>query len=477
MTFDKGPPPGERWEGPGTLPAQPNPEQTTTHTSRRQATGTAKSNGDGRASSRSYIEPPPPGRQSPMWAGVTDADLVQAGRCVECCCIITIQGHADYCSRPPQPIPAPRPTRKAAARHSQAKTTGGTAQPDIAMPKIWHAPDLKPAAPTKWLAANRIPRAAVCLLVGDEGIGKSLFWVWIVAAITTGRPLPMFGIPAREPGCVFLVLTEDDWQSTVLPRLEVAGADISKIGVICAEDDGSGAPIFPRDKDLILYAEPAPVLVVIDAWLDTVAPDLKVRDSQDARRALHPFKDLATQTQAAIMLLGHTNRLASPNPRDLYGATATLRQKCRMTLFAMEDDDGQLVIGPEKANMTRLFTASMFGKDSVQYFVPTPENDGTVPNLVFRAESDMTIREHLAERNAAAREQQPTDALSWLAEFLSAGPQASATVLEVAARRGQSEKVTRAAKVKLGAHAKKRGNTWFWCLPQHADRLSGADDE
>ena len=294
---------------------------------------------------------------------------------------------------------------------------------------------LKPAAPTKWLAANRIPRAAVCLLVGDEGIGKSLFWVWIVAAVTTGRALPMFGIPAREPGCVFLVLTEDDWQSTVLPRLKVAGADITNIGVICAEDDGSGAPVFPRDKNLILDADPAPALVMIDAWLDTVAPDLKVRDSQDARRALHPFKDLATQTQAAIMLLGHTNRLSSPNPRDLYGATATLRQKCRMTLFAMEDDDGHLVIGPEKANMTRLFTATMFSKQSVQYFDPTPENDGTVPNLVFHAESDMTIREHIAERNAAAR-QQPTDALSWLAEFLSAGPMASTTVLEAAAQRG-----------------------------------------
>ena len=147
-----------------------------------------------------------------------------------------------------------------------------------------------------------------------------------------------------------------------------------------------------------------------------------------------------------------------------------------MTLFAREDNHAHLDIGPEKANMTRLFTASMSGKESVQYFDATPENDGTVPKLAFHAESDIPIREHLAERNAAAR-QQPTDALSWLAGFLSAGPLASTTVLETAAARGYSEKVTRAAKVKLGAHAKRRGNTWFWCLPQHVDQLGEADDE
>ena len=420
----------------------------------------------------------PRGRQLPMWAKYSDAELVRQGRCVECCCDIAIQGHADDCSQPPQPPPAPPPASPPTPKPRRAakETAKVEEQPVPPMPRLWYARDLKPAKPTKWLAANRIPRGSVSLLVGDEGIGKSLFWVWIVAAVTTGKALPMFGIPKREPGHVILVLTEDDWQAHVLPRLQVAKADTSRVRVFCAEADGSGAPVFPRDNHLIASADPAPVLVVIDAWLDCVAPDLKVRDPQQARLALHPFKDLATRTEAAIMLLAHTNRLASANPRDLYGATATLRQKCRMTLFALEDDDGRLVVGPEKANMTRLFPATMFTKQSVGYFDPTPDNDGTIPNLVFHAESDLTIREHVAERNAAAHEQ-PTEALPWLAEFLSGGPQASTTLLETAKLRGFSEKVTRAAKVKLRAEVKKRGNTWFWCLPHHLDRLPGSDDE
>jgi hypothetical protein len=72
-----------------------------------------------------------------------------------------------------------------------------------------------------------------------EGIGKSLFWVWLVAYITTGTAFPGFGIPAREPGLVVLVLTEDDWSKDVRPRLELAGADLGMIKVICTDTDGS----------------------------------------------------------------------------------------------------------------------------------------------------------------------------------------------------------------------------------------------
>lgn len=118
-------------------------------------------------------------------------------------------------------------------------------------PRVWLATDLRPAAAQRWLVRRRIPAAAVSLLVGDEGIGKSLFWVWIVAAITTGTALPEIGLPARAPGTVVLVLMEDDWASTVLPRLIVAGADITTIIVICEEDDGSGSPLFPNHMGIV----------------------------------------------------------------------------------------------------------------------------------------------------------------------------------------------------------------------------------
>jgi hypothetical protein len=265
------------------------------------------------------------------------------------------------------------------------------------MPRLYRATDLKPAAQPRWLAKNRLQRAAINLLIGDEGIGKSLLWVWIVAAVTTGKALPEFGIPVREPAHVVLVCTEDDWATVVRPRLEVAAADLDMVHVICVEDDGSGAPAFPRDLFLITKADLNPALVVVDAWLDTVPAMLSVRDPQQARQALHPWRELATATDAAVWLLCHTNRVTSANARDRYGATGELRKKARMTLYAQSDDEGRLIVGPEKMNTAAPIPASIFSIRAIQHFTATEDSDGTVPMLVFDGESDRTAREYISD--------------------------------------------------------------------------------
>ncbi len=201
----------------------------------------------------------------------------------------------------------------------KAKDKGKGQETDDRNVRLFRARDLTAAEQPRWLAKGGIPRASVSLLVGDEGIGKSLLWVWVAAAVTTGKPLPEFGIPAREPGRVRLVITEDVWSQTVLPRLEVAGADLDMVDVICEDEDGSGAPVFPDDMEYVT-AEPRPVLVVVDAWLDTVPAKLSVRDPQQARQALHPWKEAATTTDAAVLLLTHTNAWPRPTP-----ATSTER--------------------------------------------------------------------------------------------------------------------------------------------------------
>src|SRR6476469_948339 len=276
----------------------------------------------------------------------------------------------------------------------------GTTKDDS--PKRWSALDLEPAEQPRWLADSRLPRAATCLLLGDEGIGKSLLWVLVVAHVTTGTAFPEVGMPPRSPGWVVLVLTEDDWSTVVRPRLEAAEADLSRIEVICAERDGGGSPTFPRDIKL-LYAEPTPDIVVVDCWLDTVPSNLRVSDAQNARQALHPWKEVATRTDATVLLLGHTNRVQSPNARDRYGATSALRQKARMTLFAQQDQEGHLVVGPEKANGAPIKPASTFSISGVPFFQPNPENDGTVPLLTYVSESDKTSREHLQDSVADRR--------------------------------------------------------------------------
>jgi hypothetical protein len=353
-------------------------------------------------------------------------------------------------------------------------------------PRLWNALDLEASVQPSWLATNRLPRAAISLLIGDEGIGKSLLWVLVVARVTTGKPMVPFGVPPRDPGRVILVTTEDDWSTCVRPRLEVAGADLAMIQVICTDPDGGGAPVFPRDLSIIRNADPKPELVVVDCWLDTVPPQLNVRDPQQARQALHPWKDVATEIGAAIWLLCHSNRVASGNVRDRYGATYALRQKARMTIWAMKDpDDDTLLAGPEKANGARISVATRFGVRPLAWFPSTDDQDGTVPLLECQGLSDRTISDHVkdaadaaAQAAAEAGRVDPSDAVAWLAEQLAGGPRWSVDINQAAERADVSAKRLATAKRKLNVDTDRVAGTgpWFMRLQLHKGLEPGAQN-
>lgn len=348
-------------------------------------------------------------------------------------------------------------------------------------PKLWRASALRQAEQPTFLAKNRIPRAAITILIGEEGIGKSLLWVHLAAAVTTGKPLPEFGIPATDPADIVLILTEDEWSSVVLPRLTVAGADINRVHVICAEDDGSGSPTFPDDMHLITGADVNPAMVVCDAWLDTVPVKTRVGDPQQSRQVLHPWKEMSTKTGAASLLVTHANRMESGNIRDKYGATASLRQKARMTLYCLADKTGtMLIVGPDKSNGTSARTkASQFRITAVPRFQPTADHDGTVPKLAFAGESDKTIKEHLAEQIEQERSKgkPPSAAELWLREFLTKhGAQKAADIYLEAEMLGFSKDQLKRAKANINKSATVRVHTfrpngttdgpWYWELQQ-----------
>lgn len=349
-------------------------------------------------------------------------------------------------------------------------------------PRVWDANELEEARRIEWLAASRLPLSAVSYMLGPEGIGKSLWTVWLVAILTTGKPFPAFGIPMRDPMNVVLVLTEDDWSTVALPRLEVAGADLDRVRVICAERDGSGAPSFPRDMDIALDACRDGGLIVVDAWADTLPGSISVKDPQHARRALHPWKDLATKTGVSVLLTGHTNREKGGNVRNAYGLSGEIRKKARMTILAQPDpeEDGVLVIGPEKTNLSPEVPASRFRIESVRVFEASDTSDGTVPRLVWIGDAEQSARDFYADAAAAEMGDAVSDRneiQEWLAEFLSHGSVKATEVFQAADANGFSKDQIKRAKRAIKAIAERPTNPgpWFWSLPAFSAGAGGRE--
>ncbi|WP_217500484.1 AAA family ATPase [Rhodococcus pyridinivorans] len=338
--------------------------------------------------------------------------------------------------------------------------------------RIWRATELESARRVEWLASLRIVSGAVNYMLGPEGIGKSLFLVWLAAIVTTGKPFPQFGIPARDPRDVVLVLTEDDWSTIARPRLEAAGADLNRIIVLCEDSDGSGAPTFPRDMPIVEQAARNAAVVMVDAWADTLPGTLSVKDPQQARRALHPWKELGTRTGATILLTGHTNREKGGNVRNAYGLSGEIRKKARMTLLAQPDqeDDGVLVIGPEKSNVAPALPASRFRIKSVRMFDPNDTSDGMVPVLEWIGDAEQSARDFFADAAAAENgdgADERNDVDDWLRQFLAHGSQKANEVYSAADANGFSKDQIKRAKRRIGAVAERPVNPgpWFWSLP------------
>lgn len=96
------------------------------------------------------------------------------------------------------------------------------------------------AEKVKWLWGNRIPLGKLSLLVGDPGVGKSFFTIFLASRITTGKPWPNSVDASIESGKVLMLTAEDGLADTVRPRADEAGSDVEKIFVIEGNGDKSG---------------------------------------------------------------------------------------------------------------------------------------------------------------------------------------------------------------------------------------------
>src|SRR5262245_18675880 len=89
--------------------------------------------------------------------------------------------------------------------------------------------------PVNWLWDGRIPYAKVTLLDGEPGSGKSLLALDLAARVSRGAAMPHSRVKPAGPANVVLFNEDDNLADTIRPRLEAAGADLTRIRCCDAE--------------------------------------------------------------------------------------------------------------------------------------------------------------------------------------------------------------------------------------------------
>ena len=140
--------------------------------------------------------------------------------------------------------------------------------------------------PVQWLWEGRIPRGKLTLLEGEPGVGKSSLTLELAARVSRGSPMPLVKTHS-EPANVVIFSADDGLADTVRPRLDAAGADLTRIFAI----DGL------IDEAELIQLRPA--LVIIDP-LDGY---IELSEGLDPVEVLRKLGDLAEASGAAILAI------------------------------------------------------------------------------------------------------------------------------------------------------------------------------
>lgn len=165
----------------------------------------------------------------------------------------------------------------------------------------------------EWLWPGRIALGKVTGIAGVPDQGKSQVAAHIAAIVTTGGQWPDGG---RSPaGSVLMLCAEDDAADTTVPRLDAAGADRSKIGLVDAlvrVKDGKRMFSFKDDLPRLtkaVEARPDLKLIIVDpisAYMGSGSVD--TFKNSDVRGVLAPLADLAAKAGVAVLFVTHFNK-------------------------------------------------------------------------------------------------------------------------------------------------------------------------
>lgn len=321
-----------------------------------------------------------------------------------------------------------------------------------------------------WLAAGKMH-----VLGGAPGTGKTTIAMSLAATVTTGGCWP--DGTRSIIGNVVIWSGEDDPADTLIPRLALSGADLTKVYFIADIREGSERRSFDPARDMEplrrKLAEIGGVkLLIVDPVVSAIAGDS--HKNAEVRRGLQPLVDLAGSMRCALLGITHFSKgTGGRDPVERLTGSLAFGALARVVLVAAkhqeEGEDGRTV---------RLFcrAKSNIGPDDggFEYDLHQAElkmHPGIFASSVLWGKPvEGAARELLATADATGDDGEGgtlADAKRFLAELLADGPLPTKTIKADADGAGYSWATIRRAQKALGIEPSKEGMKagWVWRMP------------
>lgn len=189
--------------------------------------------------------------------------------------------------------------------------------------------------PTSWIWENRVMMHGISEFIGDPDLGKTTLAFGVIARVTTGGLMPDGTKSDLEgPADVLILSAEDDPERTIIPRLEAAGADLTRCHTLRIHHDRQGELILTIPDDIERLREVIRAhgikLIVIDPIVAYLSDAIDSHKDASVRRALTPLAELSHEQGVAILCIRHMNKNSKEGNSKYRGGgsiafTATVR--------------------------------------------------------------------------------------------------------------------------------------------------------
>lgn len=328
------------------------------------------------------------------------------------------------------------------------------------------------AKPMAWLWPGRLMANGLNVVTGLMGQTKGFFMVDVAAKITNGSRWPD-GTGHAPRGSVVWVGNEDDPATVLRPRLDAAGADVSKVHYVAGIRSGSDADDFRPlsiGQDLSKIAAALERLtdcrmIVLDPVTEFMEADENA--SKEIRAELMPLVRLAADRGIALVVVCHQNKKQGLSTLQKIAGGGAFGQIARAVLVFSEDPSEE---SKDDLRRKRLMVVAKMsgGKKNVgqSYRLNIPDGQAVpaiewIPGELAIDADDIGFR----PSGGRAHQDRTGDAVDMLRELLANGPRKAREVWSAMEAAGHGRRQRENAADKLSVVKQQSGREWVWSLP------------
>lgn len=326
----------------------------------------------------------------------------------------------------------------------------------------------------EWLWQPYIPLGKLTIVEGDPGLGKTFFLLAVATALSCGTGLPasngqiMGGV--TDPRTTLYLTAEDGYGDTLKPRATKMQANLRYLKAVYGWTADEQVT-HPFSLDHLTLLEEAirdfqASLVILDPLSAFLGAQVDMHRANEVRPLLMQLGHMAARQRCAVVVVRHWNKNVGGKAtyRGQGSIDFTAAARSVLALGESPDDPSIRILAQSKNSLTAKGVSQCFQLlDDAFTWMGKSELDA----------------ESLAAVQPNKRQLQRHNAMQWLKEYLSTGPQLATMIRAAAEALSIPYRTLERAKAALGILSSKEDKGWYWRLPHFEpwDRYPGMEED